>query len=494
MEIALDRTSRTPIHLQIALGIKELILKGAISEGGRLPPTRKLAATLGVNRSTVVQAYEKLWSEGLVESHVGRGTTVRSAEQGRSAAVSSPPWAMLFAPRAEALEIELRELSKLFDREGLVSLAAGLPGPDLYPVEEITRITCDVLAEEGRSLLQWCSLHGYTPLRRFLAEEIGVSPGEIMILTGSTQGLYLLARAFIEPGDFVVTEAPTYLGAIQAFRSAGARIVGIPLDEGTIDLEMLENSLARTQPKFIYVLPTFQNPTGATLSLERRRALLDLAYRYRIPVIEDDPYRELRYEGEAIPTLKALDTHGYVIHLGTFTKTLFPGLRVGWLAGPKPVVDQLVPAKHLLDIFTNSLAQAVIYRYLSEGLLQNHLKIVCAEYERRRDAATLALRRYCPGLRFDVPEGGYYIWCRLPRPLAARELLREGLREGISFLSGEVFYPDGRGQDRIRLTFTSQKPEVLTAAIKKLGTAIRRLKKRGTARQAQIETPATPLV
>ena len=494
MQIILDRKSRTPLHLQIAHRIKELILKGAIPEGGRLSPTRKLARTLGVNRSTVVQAYENLWSEGLVESHVGRGTTVRSAEQGRSIPVSSPPWGMLFAPRAESLDVELRETSRLFDRDGLISLAAGLPGPDLYPVDSITQITRDVLTEEGRTLLQWCSLQGYAPLRRLLAEQVGTSPGEIMILTGSTQGLYLTARAFVEPGDFVVVEAPTYLGAIQAFRAAGARIIGIPAGEEGMDLEMLENSLSRAQPKFIYTLPTFQNPTGVTLSLDRRRQLLDLAYRYRIPVVEDDPYRELRYEGETLPTLKDLDTHDYVIHLSTFTKTLFPGLRVGWLAAPKRVVDQLVPAKHLLDIFTNSLAQAVIYRYLDQGLLQDHLKTVCREYHLRRDAAARALRRHCPDLSFTLPQGGYYIWCRLPRNFAAKELLREGLREGISFLSGEVFYPDGRGQDHIRLTFTSQKPEVLTAAIKKLGLAIRRLKKRSVEKRVQMEAPASPLV
>ncbi len=494
MEIVLDRSSRTPLHLQIAHGIKELILKGAIPEGGRLPPTRKLARTLGVNRSTVVQAYESLWSEGLVESRVGRGTTVRSAEQGRSAPVSSPPWGMLFAPWAQAEENELREVSKLFHREEMISMAAGLPGPDLYPIEDISRFTAEVLAEEGRSLLQWCCIQGYAPLRRWIADREGASPNEVLILSGSTQGLYLLARTLIDPGDFVVTEAPTYLGAIHAFRAAGARVVGIPVDREGMNIEMLENSLARTQPKFIYTLPTFQNPAGASLSLRRRRDLLNLAYRYRVPVVEDDPYRELRYEGEALPSLRELDTHGYVIRLSTFTKTLFPGFRIGWLVARKPVIERLLPAKQLLDIFTNSLAQAVICRYLEQGLLEPHLARVCSEYRRRRDTMTKALKRHCPELTFIVPQGGYYIWCRLPGNVSARELLRRGLSRGVSFLPGEVFYADGRGQDRIRLTFSSLTPDRITEGVKKLGQAIRQVKRRNARRGAEAEVVAGPIV
>jgi len=478
MELKLDRKSPTPLHLQIAHQIRELILKGTIPEGGRLPPTRKLAQELGVNRSTVVQAYRRLWSEGLIEGHVGRGTVVRRAARAVEAPVAPLPWEMLLTPQPEAVELEIRELMRLFSREDLISLAAGLPAPDLYPLEEIAEISAEVLAREGAALLQRCAVEGHLPLRQLLAERMGLSPSEVLVLSGSQQGLYLLAEALIAPGDFVVVEAPTYLGALQVFRTAGARLIGVPVDEEGMDLRMLESVLSRTQPKFIYTLPTFQNPAGTTMVLERRRRLLELAYRYRVPLIEDDPYSLLRYEGEALPPLKALDTHGYVIYLSTFSKVLFPGLRVGWLAAPKRVVEHLAALKRMVDLFTNASAQATIAEFCCRGLLERHLGRVRGEYRRRRDAMVEALKEHCPKVEFAVPEGGYFIWCRLPRGIAARGLLQEALRERVSFLSGELFYPDGRGQEEIRLTFTSQPPATIAEGIRRLSQALRRLKRK----------------
>jgi DNA-binding transcriptional MocR family regulator len=333
-------------------------------------------------------------------------------------------------------------------------------------------------------------------LRRLLGERLGVPSGEILILSGSQQGLYLLAKALITPGDFVIVETPTYLGALQVFRAARARLIGIPLDEEGMDLQMLESVLARTQPKFAYTLPTFQNPSGATMSLERRRRLLELAYRYRVPIVEDDPYSLLRYEGETLPALKALDTHGYVIYLSTFSKILFPGLRVGWLAAPPRVTDRLAPMKQLMDLFSNGPAQAVIYEFCRRGLLERHLERVREEYRRRRAAMVVALERYCPKLEFNEPQGGYFIWCRLPRGIAARQLLREALRERVSFLTGEIFYPDGRGQEQLRLTFTSQPPAALEEGVKRLGAALRNLMRRAAkaAEAKEAEKAVKPIV
>jgi len=495
MDIRIDRSRATPLHLQIAHRIRELILTGAIPDGARLPATRKLAETLGVNRSTVVQAYETLWAEGLTQSHVGRGTAVRGPSAPGGVSPGPPSWNMLFAPTVESVEHEVRDLSRLFEREDVVSFAAGFPAPDLYPVEQVTRIVCDVLAGENRTLLQWCSVEGYPPLRRTLAERAGgPSAGSVLVLSGSTQGLFLLARALISPGDFVVVEAPTYLGALQAFRAAGARLVGIPVAAGGMDLEMLETVLSRTQPKFIYTLPTFQNPTGASMSLEGRRGLLSLAYRYRIPVVEDDPYSLLRYDGEAVPTLRELDTQGYVIYLSTFSKILIPGLRVGWLAAPKPVIEQLSAAKHLTDLFTNSVAQAVVDRFCRDRLLEGHLERVRPEYRIRRDAMARALKRHCPSLAFSVPEGGFFVWCRLPAGIGARDLLREAVGEGVSFLTGEIFYPDGRGQDRIRLNFTSQSVEAIERGARSLGRALRRARRGRARRSERGEARTQPMV
>jgi DNA-binding transcriptional MocR family regulator len=497
MKIQLDRGSPTPIYLQIVQRLREQILGGMFPEGGRLPPSRKLAETLGINRSTVVQAYNVLWSEGLVESRVGRGTVVRPPAdvEPDETPISPPPWRMLFVPEPETVEQEVRGLLELFSHENVISLAAGLPPPELYPMEEIERVTRDVLAREGRALLQWCPVEGYLPLRKLVADRMpGLSPREVLILTGSTQGLFLLARTLIEPGDSVIVEAPTYLGALKAFQSVGARLVGVPVDEKGANMKMLGNVLARTNPKFIYTIPEFQNPTGTSMSLDRRRALLDLAYRYRIPVVEDDPYSPLRYDADPLPSLKDLDTRGHVIHLSTYSKILCPGLRVGWLAAQKPVIERLTATKYLLDILTNTLSQAMVFELSRLGLLEEHMERMRREYRKRRDAMIAALERHCPDLSFIRPEGGYFIWCRLPKGLSAKELLKEALGRGVSFLIGEIFYPDGRGQDRIRLTFTSQPPSAIEEGVRALGEALRHLEIEGAREAVEEETVIRPIV
>lgn len=496
MELDIDRGSPIPLHLQIARGLRERILKGAIPAGGKLPASRKMAEALGVNRSTVVQAYHTLWSEGLTEGYVGRGTVVRPTTAAGGAPVAALSWGALLAAGREEADGEVRDLVRLLAREDVISLAAGLPAPDLFPMEELADAARSVLEEGGRSLLYWCDTLGYEPLRKTLADRFtNTTPGEVMILSGSSQGIFLVARALIEPGDTVAVGSPTYLGALQTFRGAGARLAGVPVGPEGMDLEMLESVLSRTPPKFIYTVPTFQNPTGSTMPLERRRRLLDLAYRYGVPVVEDDPYTPLRYEGEPVPTLKEMDTRGFVIHISSFSKILFPGLRVGWMAAPKRFVDSITPAKYLQDLFTNSHAQAVVHEFLRRGLLEKHLEKVRREYGRRRDRMVNALRRHCPRFEFTVPEGGYFLWCRLPRETGARELLREALRKKVSFITGEIFCPDGQGLDRIRLNFASHEPETIEEGVRRLGAATRSIRKRSGREPAATEkTPASPIV
>ncbi|MEW6746682.1 MAG: PLP-dependent aminotransferase family protein [Planctomycetota bacterium] len=494
MRLDLDRDSATPLHVQIAHKLRELILTGAIPPGGRLLPSRKLAETLQVNRSTVIQAYQALWAEGLIAGQVGRGTVVRSS--GARTPVAAPSWEMRFATGEEAHDLETRELVRLLGRSDVISLAAGLPAPDLFPMEELEQVVREVLARDGRAFLHWCAAEGYAPLRKILAERFtGVSPAEVMVLSGSSQGLHLLSRALIQPGDFVVVESPTYLGALQVFRGAGARLVGIPVDEHGLDIAMLERVLARMQAKFVYTIPTYQNPTGATLSLERRRALLELAYRHGVPVIEDDPYSLLGYEGDSLPSLKELDTQGYVLYLSTFTKTLFPGLRVGWLVAPKRVIERLTPSKYLSDLFTSSLAQAAVHEFCRRGLLEQHLNRVREEYRKRRDVMERALRQYCPKIQFTTPRGGYFIWGRLPHGIVARELLREALEKKVSFINGEIFSADGRGQEHIRLTFASSPPAQIEEGIQRLAAALRPFTRQRLTRAVQdVTEPVRPIV
>jgi DNA-binding transcriptional MocR family regulator len=402
---------------------------------------------------------------------------------------------MLFAPRSEAAEEEVREFVRLIDRKDLISLAAGLPAPELYPMEELRSLMDEVLAREGRSLLHWGTALGDPRLRRCLADRLpGVSPSEILVLAGSTQGIFLLTRALVEPGNFVAVQSPTYIGALQTFRDAGARVVGIPIGETGIDLEMTESVFARTRPKLLYLVPTFQNPTGTTMSLETRVELLKIAYRHGVPIVEDDPYSLLRYEGEEIPSIKSLDTHGHVLYLSTFSKTLFPGFRIGWLAGPKPVIERLVADKHRLDLFTGSVGQAVAAEFMSRGLLEAHLGRVRKEYRARQDAMERALRRHAPRLRFAPPEGGYFLWAKLPPGTTAKELLREALKKKVSFIHGDIFSPDGRARDRIRITFASHPPETIEEGIRRLAAALRVLRKGKRIDRHEEEASAQPIV
>lgn len=295
-----------------------------------------------------------------------------------------------------------------------------------------------------------------------------------MILSGSQQGLDLAARVFLDPGDVIVVEEPSFFSALQVFRAAGARVMGVPVDEGGMRLEVLEPLLMRTKPKLIYTLPTFQNPSGVTMGLERRVRLLELAYRYQVPVLEDDPYGELRYEGGAVPPLKALDQYGYVIYLSTFSKILFPGLRVGWLAATRPVVRQFALAKQLVDLHSGSLSQQLLDRFARQGLLLSHLQTVRQDYLSRRNIMLEALEQNTPpGFSWNRPEGGLYLWCRLPERIASSRLMARAADQRVSFVPGEAFHQNGQGQNFIRLNYTFPPPGRIREGVARLMEAVR---------------------
>jgi 2-aminoadipate transaminase len=495
MDLELDRTSKVPLHRQIAKQLSERIISGGLPHGAQLPPTRGLAQSLGVARSTVVQAYNRLWSDGFIKGHVGQGTVVQGPDGGRRGLSESLAWTSLLVPSRDNVSGETKELMRLLADDNLISLAGGLPGTDFYPLAEIRSISDAVFDSEGGDLLRWCPIDGYPLLKALLAQEMpDVSPHEVLILSGSQQGLSLLARALIEPGDSVVVEEPSFLGALQVFREAGARLIGIPVDADGIEMRMLEDVLARRRPKFIYTLPTFQNPAGVTMPLERRERLLELAYRHGVAVIEDDPYSLLRYEGDSLASLKALDTRGHVIYLSTFSKVLFPGFRIGWMMAPQPVIERVVALKQMADLFTNSVSQAVLHRFCEQGLLAEHLERVRDAYRKRRDVMARALERHCPDVRFTVPQGGYYLWCRLPEGVTARGLLREALKLGVAFLNGDVFFPDRRGEDWMRLNFTSQTPKAIREGVKRLGVAIETVRREEGTGTPDAETCTRPIV
>jgi len=499
--IELDRNSRVPLYLQIRNRLRDLILSGALPEGTQLPPERKLAATLGVTRGTVTNAYRELVADGLAEARVGRGTIVRRPQETAPPVrlPLSPSWSELFAPQPRRLRDSLlRDLAHLAGRPDTIALTAGVPASELYPRAAFDQILMELLRDGDPGFLGPCPTEGHRALRERIAlrmSQMGadVTWDQVLVTTGSQQGLDLLARAFLEPGDAVVVEAPTYLGALQAFSGAGARLLSVSLDEHGPRLDILDGLLARHRPKLIYTLPTFQNPSGMTQDLERRLGLLAVAARHGIPVVEDDPYGPLYFEEPPPPTLKALDQRGSVIYLSSFSKIMFPGLRLGWIAAPRPVIERLARIKQRTDLYGNTLAQWATAAFIEAGHLDEHLARVRPAYRRRRDAMLAALAEHCPGLVYEAPAGGFNLWCHLPQGLKARDLLAEAGRQGVVFAPGELFCADGSGEDALRLNFSAHSEAQIREAVARLGRAVEALQARSE-EVPELERVAEPLV
>jgi DNA-binding transcriptional MocR family regulator len=288
----------------------------------------------------------------------------------------------------------------------------------------------------------------------------------------------------LNPGDEVVVEVPTYLGAIQAFRALNARVIGVPTDNEGIRIDLLESILARRRPRLIYTLPTFQNPTGTVMSQERRRRLLLLAKRYQTPILEDDPYGEIYFEDKRPQPLKAMDTNGQVLYLSTCSKILAPGLRVAWLAAPEPMIERLSLHKQVFDLNTNALGQWVVSEILRRNLLDNHLKMLRQTYQHKRNLTLQAIATYWPEeVRVNRPSGGFHLWCRLPGDMRSRILLREAANEQVAFVIGEPFHVDGGGQQHFRLSFAYPETDHLEEGVRRIGNAIKRLFARRAARE-----------
>ena len=481
MEIRIERDSDVPLYIQIAEQIRGAVLHGDIADGERLPPERRLAEQLGVNRTTIVNAYRELAAGGLVEGHVGRGTIITSdrGEDPQSPVVRPMAWAQHFVRQPQWVHATLvQEAADLAAQPGVISLAGGVPAPEFYPLDAFRRGCDDFLREGGADLLANCPTEGFLPLRQWIADwmgaqEIDITPNHILVTSGSTQAIDLVARLLVEQDDEVVIENPTSLGIRQCFASMRARTIGIPLDGEGMRVDILQDVLDHHRPKLIYTLPTFQNPTGVTLSRARRAELVGLARGRGIPVIEDDPYSDLSYGGPPPAPIKALDAGGYVIYIGTFSKVLFPGLRIGWVVAAEPVIQQLARLKRNMDLFTGTLTQGSLWYFLQEFDWQAHLRRLRATYRQRRDGMIDALRRYCPsGLRWATPAGGFYLWVQLPDNVPARELMVEAQRTGVAFLPGEPFCDDNEGHHAIRLNFSYVDPTDIERGIKRLGQAI----------------------
>lgn len=397
-------------------------------------------------------------------------------------------WEYRYAQRMQRMKSSaIRELLKLTEQPDVISFAGGLPAPDVFPVEEFKTACNKILSEQGSAALQYGTTEGYGPLRDLIARQvmqygIQVTADNIMITSGSQQALDLIGKVFINPGDRIIVEAPTYLGALQAWSVYGAEYVTVPADENGIITDQLE-AVLRTGPKFIYVLPNFQNPTGVTIPMERRQKLVELADRYGVPIIEDDPYSQLRFEGSHLPPIIVMDDKlhpeqgqysGNVIYMSTFSKTLAPGIRLAWVIAPPEVIRKLVTAKQGADLHTSTFNQYIAYEVARGGFLEKHVQHICRVYHERRDVMLDALEEHMPSsVKWTHPSGGLFLWVTVPEPMNTVELFKAAIAEKVAYVPGVSFYPNGGGENTMRMNFSYASPAQINEGISRLARVVR---------------------
>ena len=371
------------------------------------------------------------------------------------------PEQISFAARFDGISgSAIREIFKLLAVPGMISFAGGNPNPKALPGEELAPIADRLLREKGSVLLQYGATEGYLPLREslpaYIEDSFGVkaAPDEILPVTGSTQAMDLMCKALINPGDGIIIEDPTFLGNMQCMKLYQARLIPVPSDDDGIDVDALEKAVIKEKPKMIYVIPTFQNPTGRTLSLERRKRIAQIAEKYGVAVAEDDPYRDLRYSGEALPSIKSFDRAGMVALMGSFSKVISPGLRVGFLCADKTILRKCVIGKQSSDVHTALLNQALVDTYLREGRLKPHVKEICAMYARQLTAMKKGLSS-CRGIvHLTDPEGGLFIFAEMEKGFNTVDTLKKAVDRGVAYVPGTYFYAEGGHENTLRLNFS----------------------------------------
>jgi len=468
----IDRDSIVPIYQQIYEELREAILTGTLPESARLPPERTLAEKLNVNRSTVVHAYRELVVDGLIEQRVGSGSRVaRSAGQ----PVRSPdvPWWITLPPwRVGSFPQVLGELAATEHGER-ISFVPGVPPVEPSPLGELAKSFARA-AGDPDYVLSYGNSEGHAPLREAIAERMrargcSVEAREVLMLTGSTQGITLVAQSLAEPGDEIIVEAPTYPGALQIFQIAGLRAIPVAVDGDGMRVDHVEAILRTRRPRFIYTQPSLHNPTGVTMNADRRERLVTLAERARVPIVEDDPYGALAQP--AMPPLVARSPN-YVIYLSTFSKTIAPSLRLGWITAPRTIYERLLMRKQSYDMASSLYVQAAVYDYLARAY-DAHVVRLREELTARRKLAREAIAAHWPkSMRLAGGGGGFYLWATAPREMRARALLDAAERNGATFLFGEAFYAASGGDHNFRLAITPVTRDALVLGIRRIGEAI----------------------
>jgi len=486
--LQLDPASQIPLYRQIRDQLRQLITTGALAVGDRLPPSRELATRLGVHRTTVANAYAELAADGWIDGHVGRGTFIAKGMDNHKNAPPAQPytasldngylWTMLMADAPADDPLDALVTSHFADAR-TISFTTARPAVELFPVEEFRRATSEVLRRDGRTLLQLGPSDGYPPLKEFLRADLrrqGLVFGdrELLITNGCQQALDLVRKVFLRPGDTVAMENPIYPGAIQSFRGGGIRCLGVPVTEQGVNVDALESLLARQRVRLLLLTPDFQNPTTSTLPLDARKRVLELAARHQVPIVEDGIYATLRLRGRELPSLKALDAHGLVIHINSFSKVCFSGLRVGWMVASEPVIERLRIAKQATDLHTDQLAQAALAEFGRRGWLAKLTKKARVLYRARLAKIESSFEEYFPEeVAWSRPEGGMAIWITLPAGLDASALLFKAREQNVLFTPGRYFYFQNAQLNTLRLGFAGVPEKKIEQGVEILGDLIK---------------------
>lgn len=375
---------------------------------------------------------------------------------------------------------EIRELLKLTEEPEIISFAGGLPAPELFPLEEMKKVDVAILEKEGRQAVQYGTTEGYVPLREKIAKrmkqafQVDCTAQDLVVTAGSQQCLSLLGQVFLNKDDVVLMESPSYLGAINAFQLNFPKFIEVPTDEkGMIPEELDKIMASNDRVRMIYVIPDFQNPTGITWPLERRKAFMEVINKYDVPVLEDDPYGELRYDGESLPSLKSMDKKGNVIFLGSFSKIFMPGLRLGWMVAQPEILDKVIKLKQAIDLQTSSFAQRQASFFIDMFDLDAHVEEIKALYGKRRTLMHESMKKYFPeGVTFTYPEGGLFTWVTLPKGIDAKVLMPKVLAKKVAYVPGSPFYPNGGNENHFRLNYSNMTEERIVEGIKRLGEVL----------------------
>lgn len=485
-KLQLNRDENRALYVQVADQLRQWIEAGDLACETRLPASRVLAKQLGVNRITVVNAYAELEAEGLVTTKVGSGTYVIGPNHTPSQVEQPFASVRLSSPQLRrnwSAGQMMTEMMRMARQPGVISFAAGTPASEFIPVNEFRRAINDVLRRDGAEALQYEEAVGYLPLRESIAEmlqaqHIEAKGNDILITAGCQQAVDIALRVLARGEDSVLlVEEPCYLGLLDLLSSRRITPVGVPMDEHGLRVDQLEQIILRHRPSLIYVTPNFHNPTGITMPLVRRQALLEIASHYGVPILEDTTYDELYYDTKPLPTLKSLDTAGIVFHAGGFSKTLVPGIRIGYLVAPQSLQARLVTTKQTTDILTSPLNQRALHAYLRSGHFSTHLKTVRAAYKERRDIMVAAMEQHFPTeARWRCPTGGIYLWVEMPpHGPTATELYLIAINYNVAFSIGSVFSAGGLFAHAMRLNFAVRPPNEIEEGIRRLGKAWKEL-------------------